>query len=199
LGLSVFINARGATSLETWKWSQPSTDQQLRALLWDWRHPQFLAGLQPPAPPVEFPLVQPPTLIDVTSPEAGNYLWYGWSGAEKNLRWTDGREATVVFSLNEPRDLVLEIRMAPFLSGLKLVEQRLTLKLNEHVLDTLTLADREVRTYSVRLPKSLLSSRNVLTLVLPNAASPASLDPGTDDRLLGIRVESMLFLEWYPR
>ncbi|HKZ01375.1 MAG TPA: hypothetical protein VJ180_04005, partial [Pyrinomonadaceae bacterium] len=64
LGLSIFINARGATSLDTWKWSQPSTDQQLRAQLWDWRHPQFLAGLQPPAPPVEFTLVQPPILID---------------------------------------------------------------------------------------------------------------------------------------
>jgi hypothetical protein len=193
LGMGIFINARGATSLDTWKWSQPSTDRQMRALLWDWRHPQFLAGLQSPAPPVDFPLVQPPAHIDITSSEAGKYLWHGWSGAEKDLRWTDGREATVVFSLNETRDLLLEMKMAPFLSDSQLLQQRLTIKVNDHLLETFTLTNGEVRTYSVRLPKSLLSSRNVLTLVLPDAASPARLNVGTDDRLLGIRVEWIQF------
>jgi hypothetical protein len=157
-------------------------------LLWDWHHPQFLAGLQTPAPPVEFPLVQNPTTIDLTDPEAGEYLWYGWSGAEKDLRWTDGREATVVFSLNDIRDMLIEIKMAPFLANPRPVEQRLSLKLNNRMLETITLSDGVMRTYSAKLPKSLLGSQNVLTFELPDAASPLSLKVGTDDRLLGIRV-----------
>lgn len=48
---SLFINYRGAHALETWSWAR-STDlprKQRRAAfvskLWDWRDPQFLAGL----------------------------------------------------------------------------------------------------------------------------------------------------------
>lgn len=193
LGLSILVNARGATSWDTWKWSQPSTDQQLRALLWDWRHPQFLAGLQSPAPPVEFPLVQAPIVIDVTSPESGKYLWYGWSGPEKNLRWTDGKEASIVFSLNEARALLLEMKLAPFLSGSRLMQQNLTLKLNDQPLKSLTMSDGDMRIYSFSLPKSLLKTRNVLAIELPDAASPASLNVGSDNRQLGISVESMRF------
>jgi hypothetical protein len=195
LAASVFINARGATSLDTWKWSQPSTDQQLRSQLWDWSHPQFLAGLQSPKPPVEFPLLQTPTVIDVTSQKAGKYLWYGWSGSEKNLRWTDGREATLVFSLNETRELLLEMKLAPFIAGSELAQQHLSLKLNDQSITTLTLSDSEMRTYSFSLPKSLLRTTNVLTFELPDAASPASLNVSPDSRLLGIRVESIRFTD----
>jgi len=193
VGLSVFINARGATALETWKWSQPSTDQQLRARLWDWRHPQFLAGLQSPPPPVEFPLVQNTTTISLTEPEAGKYLWYGWSGAEKDIRWTDGREAALVFSLNELRDMSLVIEMGPFLSARGPFEQRVMVSLNHQALESLILTDGTIKTYSIKLPGHVLTSRNVLTFTFPDAASPASVGAGMDDRLLGIKVKSMLF------
>jgi len=193
VGLSIVINARGATALETWKWSQPSTDRQLRALLWDWRHPQFLAGLQSPAAPVEFPLVQNLVTIDLTDPEAGKYLWYGWSDAEKDLRWSDGREATVVFRVNEVRDMLLEIKMAPFISNREPFLQRLMLSLNNQALDPLTLSDGAMKTYPIKLSKKLLASQNVLRFRFPDAASPASLGIGTDDRLLGIKVTSIQF------
>jgi len=162
-------------------------------LLWDWRHPQFLAGLQSPAAPVEFPLVQNLVTIDLTDPEAGKYLWYGWSDAEKDLRWSDGREATVVFRVNEVRDMLLEIKMAPFISNREPFLQRLMLSLNNQALDPLTLSDGAMKTYPIKLSKKLLASQNVLRFRFPDAASPASLGIGTDDRLLGIKVTSIQF------
>jgi hypothetical protein len=191
--IGIFINGRGATSLDTWKWSQPSTDQQLRAQLWDWRHPQFLAGLQTPPPPAEFPLVQPGTDVDLGQPEAGKFLWYGWSGAESGVRWSDGKEATIVFSVTEPRNLLLEIRMQPFLPGRQIVSQRVNLKLNNQDVQSLTLIDPEMKGYRVTLPQSALKHQNVVTLEMPDAASPLSLKIGNDYRVLGIRVGSIHF------
>jgi len=193
LAFSVFINARGAISLDTWKWSQPSTDEQLRAQLWDWRHPQFLAGLQRPAPPVAFPVLELPTVIDLTRPEAGKYLWYGWSGEEQGLRWNDGKEATLIFGLSRPQDLSVEIRLAPFLAAPTVAEQRLTIQLNEQPLETLVLNDGAFRNFSLKLPKELLRPQNVLKFQLPDAISPSSVGAGPDDRILGIKVESIKF------
>jgi hypothetical protein len=195
--VSVFINARGATSLDTWKWSQPSTDLQLRAQLWDWRHPQFLAGLQPPVPPVEYPPVEMPFDVDLTRPEAGKYLWYGWSGAEKDLRWTDGYQATIVFRLDKIHDINLDFQMAPFLSP-KVVAQRVTIKLNNEVIQTVTLTDDELRSYSLALSAARLATNNVLTFELPDAVSPLSLQAGTDNRMLGIRVGHLRFHSHLP-
>ena len=193
LAVSVFINARGAISLGTWKWSQPSTDQQLRAQLWDWRHPQFLAGLQRPAPPVEFPMLELPSVIDLTRPEAGKYLWYGWSGEEPGLRWNDGKEATLIFGLSQLQDLSVEIKLAPFLSPPTIGQQRLIVQLNNHPLETLVLNDGTFKNYSWKLSKELLGPQNVLKFQLPDAESPSSVGGGPDDRILGIKVESIKF------
>jgi hypothetical protein len=191
---SVFINGRGATSLDTWKWSQPATDRQMRAQLWDWRHPQFLAGLQPPAKPSEFPVVQPGMEIDLGRPDAGSLLWYGWSGDETGLRWSDGREAAIVFGLVVPRDLIMELRMQPFLADTRIVSQRLNVWLNNHHLQSLRLEDPEMKTYTLQLPQSFLKQENVIKIEMPDAASPLSLNTGNDSRTLGIRVGSIRFL-----
>jgi hypothetical protein len=46
--LSVFINTRGATSHATWLWNiRPLEIDQHPERLWDWRQPQFLAGILP--------------------------------------------------------------------------------------------------------------------------------------------------------
>jgi len=189
VAMSVFINARGAVSLETWKWTQPATDKQLRAQLWDWHHPQFLAGLQSHAPPTEFPLLQTEARIDFRTPEADKYLWYGWSGAESNFRWSDGREATFVFALDDVNDLALQVKLGPFLAGASLPQQNLVIKLNKEPVKTVRLSESEIRVYAIALPRNLLSKQNVLTFELAEAASPASLGISNDYRQLGIRVE----------
>ena len=50
--LSAFINTRGATSHATWLWNmRPLEIDQHPERLWDWRQPQFLAGILPPPEP----------------------------------------------------------------------------------------------------------------------------------------------------
>ena len=47
--MSAFINTRGATSHATWLWNmRPLEIDQHPERLWDWRQPQFLAGIVPP-------------------------------------------------------------------------------------------------------------------------------------------------------
>jgi hypothetical protein len=47
--MSAFINTRGATSHATWLWNtRPLEIDQHPERLWDWRQPQFLAGILPP-------------------------------------------------------------------------------------------------------------------------------------------------------
>ena len=43
--------------------------------------------------------------------------------------------------------------------------------------------------YPVTLPAAFLREHNVLAFEIPDAASPQELGVGTDDRLLGIRVQ----------
>lgn len=50
--MSAFINTRGATSHATWLWNmRPLEIDQHPERLWDWRQPQFLAGMLPEPPP----------------------------------------------------------------------------------------------------------------------------------------------------
>jgi hypothetical protein len=52
LVMSAFINTRGATSHATWLWNmRPLEIDQHPERLWDWRQPQFLAGILPAPPP----------------------------------------------------------------------------------------------------------------------------------------------------
>jgi hypothetical protein len=49
---SAFINCRGATSHATWLWNvRPVGIDEHPERLWDWRQPQFLAGMLPTPPP----------------------------------------------------------------------------------------------------------------------------------------------------
>jgi len=56
LALSIFINARGAVSYETSLWNDSPVNVDRQAdRVWDWRYPQFLAGLVHPPLRKSFP------------------------------------------------------------------------------------------------------------------------------------------------
>ena len=58
--MSAFINARGAASHATWLWNmRPLEIDQHPERLWDWRQPQFLAGILPAPEPRESPPAVP--------------------------------------------------------------------------------------------------------------------------------------------
>jgi hypothetical protein len=187
--ISMIINARGAMSHATWLWnSRPVSIDEFPERLWDWRQPQFMAGWLPQALPRRFP---PATdFFDFSTPASDPYLWSGWSTSvrEEPFRWSDGKEALMIFRLDEIRDLRLRIKLFPFISKGKVEQQRIEFRLNERPLETLLIKEEGVNEYELRLPKNLLAEKNLLVFGLPDAASPQALGLGIDTRQLGIGV-----------
>jgi len=193
---AVFINGRGALSPATSIWnSLPENVDVKPERIWDWRQPQFLAGLIPPPFPPNVPLLQGKTRIDFTSRDADKYLWYGWSIPEPESRWTSSSTATVMFALNEIKPWTLNVRMAGFVVPEKLNEQQVMIRLNGKNLTTLLLRNAELADYALQLPADDLRSKNILEFYVPRAATPASLGVSEDQRQLGVRVA---FAEFEP-
>ena len=194
--LSVTINGLGAIDRSTWVWNmRPSNIDQHPERLWDWRQPQFLAGfLRPPLPAAMSVLGF--GSINFSKPESESYLWYGWSAAETEYRWTDGKEAALLFSLAPLTDIQLQMKLRPFLPRGKVSEQRVYLTLNGQRIETLMLKQEDASEYNLILPKSVLRDRNLLIFGLPDANSPKSLGVGDDQRQLGI---AMYWIQLQPR
>ncbi len=187
LVVSILINARGATARETWKWNvYPENVDDRPDRLWNWRDPQMLAGLIKPPLPSEFPRLE--GKLELSAPESGKYLWYGWSGPEQELRWTDGGEATLVFSGESVSDKTLQVKLMPYLVAGKHQQQRLTIRLNGTVLETLVLTSSDPAVHTLKVPASSLASRNVLAFELPDAVAPSSVESSFDTRPLGIAI-----------
>lgn len=194
LAISIFINGRGAMAAEVMRWnSTPVNVDQAKWRIWDWRNPQFLAGLlRPPLPSVS-PLVEPPEHIELAAAGSEKFLWYGWSGAEESFRWTEGPEATLVFALPENRNTTLRIKLAPFLVQGKHSQQRVEFALNAQPLATITLTTDDAQEIVLTLPASAVRAQNVLTLKIPDAATPQSFGVNSDERQLGVAVHWLDF------
>ncbi|MBD0325087.1 MAG: hypothetical protein ICV68_01570 [Pyrinomonadaceae bacterium] len=194
LFVSMFIHARGAMSHETWLWNtRPIGVDEHPERLWDWREPQFLAGWVASPLPQSYPLVA--GYIDFSTGDADKYLWYGWADREERFRWTDGKEATVVFGLNPVTDIRLAMKLGPFLSKPEMSEQRVHLILNGRQIETLVLNEEKANEYRLLLPKNLLREKNLLTFRLPDANSPRAFGKGEDPRQLGI---AMYWMQLQP-
>ena len=187
LGLSIFINARGAIARETWLWNTvPVNVDVAPERLWNWRQPQMLAGLLRPARPKQVAILA--GRVSLSSSEAEKFLWYGWSGPEVESRWTDGREATILFGTEATGEHTLMFRAAPYLLAGRVEQQRLIVKLNGRELGVLTLTRREPTIHSFVIRAELFSRENVLTFEMPDAVAPITVE-GTDDlRELGVAV-----------
>jgi len=184
---SIFINARGAIARETWLWNvYPVNVDRQPGRLWSWRDPQMLAGLIQPPLPNDFP---PATSeIDFVADHSARHLWYGWSGPEAEVRWTDGPEAALIFSANPTADIAFQIKLAPFVVERNHPQQRVNINLNGQLVHRLTLTSNVPQVHEFVLPHQQLKPKNILTFELPDARSPKSLGINDDLRLLGIAV-----------
>jgi len=188
LAVSIVINARGASSYETWMWNAwPDNVDLVPQKIWDWRRPQFLAGLI--APPVPEPLQVLSGQVAFGTKAADSFAWYGWSWGEKDFRWSDGREAAIVFAVPEPLDSILSIRLGGFVGNGKPLVQNVKIVLNGTQLDDLAVNEEPAREYTYRVERHLLRDENQLIFKLSDARSPESLGISSDQRRLAIRVE----------
>lgn len=195
LALSVAMNARGALSRETDRWNTwPASVDERPERVFDWRYPQFLAGLILPPPPEDAPLVSGETRIDFTSHDADKFLWRGWSGPEPTHRWSEESSALFVFAEETPSDTLLRMSIGGYVGHNGIKRQRVLLKLNGVSVASLTLTEEAAREQTVMLPARLLRAKNVLTFELPDAASPAKLEGSPDTRKLGVRVVWLILL-----
>jgi hypothetical protein len=130
--------------------------------------------------------------IDLSRPEAGKYLGYGWSVPETFSRWTDRGMALIAFRFEHPGPAVLRMKLTPFLVTGKLDRQHLSVKLNNQPVGQLTLRETVLKEYSVALPANLLRDQNIVIFELPDAESPKNLGVSEDTRQLGINVQWLL-------
>lgn len=138
----------------------------------------------------ESPRYEPGQRVDFRAQESDKYLWYGWSGAEECCRWSSTNRAAITFSLDEgERPDTLLLKIGPFLAPGRLDRQRVDASLNGQSLASMELTEREAKIHSIKIPDSALRDRNVLTFVLRDATSPASLGLSDDARRLGINLE----------
>jgi hypothetical protein len=187
LVISIVMNGIGASMPAVMTWNnRPVRIDRQPSRLWDWRYPQFLAGFLHPPKPQVFPPAN--VHVECGLPSAEPYLWYGWRETGGSFRWTDGHESTVVFALDEISDVSLKIKLAPFIVSQKLERQRVTITLNNHPLQALTLTEADPQVYSFLLAHALLEQRNVLSFSLPDATSPKALQLNDDRSPLALAV-----------
>lgn len=188
LVVSVMINGLGAASQPTWLWNvRPVNIDEHPERNWDWRQPQFLAGLLHPPLPDNVPAATPGR-VDFASPQSAGYCWYGWSPAETQFRWTEATEAALVFRVNGIQDLVLTAKLHALVIPNQHPAQRLSIRFNREPVADFSFNDTLPREISVVLPSNLMRQQNLLEFFLPDAISPASLGVGEDSRPLGIAV-----------
>lgn len=189
--MSVFINARGALARETWVWNvRPTNVDDFPAKIWDWRQPQFLAGWVRPRRPADIPVLAFDR-IDFAGAQAEPYLWFGWSAPDPKSRWTEEKEAGIVFRLGpdiSQRDLTLRMQLSGFVIPTRHSRQRVTAILNGTKVGDFVIEGTEPIERSIKLPAPLLRSENELIFKLPDAASPKSFGLSSDPRALGIAV-----------
>lgn len=106
-----------------------------------------------------------------------------WSYPETSFRWTEGKECSVGFVLDEPVEDLSRL----IVKGAPLGAQRLALKLNGKNIYSGKI-DGGPQTLEIDLPRQVLArGDNQLIFQLPDARAPGNGDP----RLLGFALESL--------
>jgi hypothetical protein len=201
LGFSLFVHGRGAISRDTFDWNDwvQKGEVHQSARIWEWRYPQFMAGLIAPPMTGIYPPVEPGTTIDFSKPESDAYTWYGWSEPEEDFRWSNGRESAIVFSVRQKVPLTMKVTAMPFLYENSLTAQHVAVLLNDKEVGQLELREPLVKPYVVTLPSELLRDRNVLRIKLPDATAPISIsESNRDERALGIAIKTVTFEPLQP-
>lgn len=131
---------------------------------------------------------------------SGSFMPFGDGGwtvtAGKDVNWTQGRDAGLLMRFPEdPGDLVMRMKVKPLLAEGQLDRQRVSITVNGELVSELVLSENRFTTVTVQIPEELLESAGPtsIRLQLPDAASPASLGIGKDERELALAFASVQF------
>ncbi len=186
LFVSVLINQRGANVEATAHWNAyPVSVDLAPERVWDWRHPQILAGIVPSPVPAVFPVVDG-RRVTFGHEEGKAFEWDGWSGSDADYRWSDEHTATLVFTADDLAANHLRLCFGPYLFHQQLLGQRIDIRLNDQPVAAFKADRADPQEYDFTLPAGALRRRNVLTFKLPDADSPRAMGESQDDRTLGI-------------
>jgi hypothetical protein len=147
------------------------------------------ARLVPTTQEASVPLYELGTRLDFTQVDNKGYLGAGWYGPETDRQWA-AAEGVVKFRLAtvEP----LRLRMSAFTLKPK---QKFQVRLNDRDLGQREGTVDEATVMEFDLPVEALQEINTLTLVVPDACSPQSLNGDPDSRILGV---GMVWMELDP-
>jgi lysophospholipase L1-like esterase len=144
------------------------------------------SGGPPPAAPV--PVFPAQGRLPVSAIESDSFLGRGWGRPEESFRWTEGREAELLFRMDR-RGRVLRMRLKPFLVPGRLDRQRVEVAFNGRDIGAWTLRSVEEAIRSAFVPSEAFADENVVTLTLSDAARPSAFDGGPDQRELAVAIE----------
>lgn len=179
---SVFVNSyQGLYNQAVLDWNIAiNPDMHPRDVL-DWHYPQFLhtadrerelrdTRRQQIVSPFEHKVV-----MRYDSP---NVRFEGFSWPEDGFRWTDGHQSTISFELTGSEKLFGAISVEAYFDD----TQRVTIKLNDHVILKDTYSSG-VRTIAARFPPRIFrDGLNIVTFDMPDAHAVKT----TDRRILGL-------------
>jgi hypothetical protein len=126
---------------------------------------------------------------------SGNYRRYikdGWSFAEADHVWTEGKKAFLTFKTAQPGfDPTIDIEVSPFLAPPRITKQKVILFVNDE-----KVGEHEVTASSkiqFTVPRALWAKKQpaVVEFRLPDAAAPSSLGVGNDRRVLSLAFRSL--------
>ncbi len=194
--LGVWMHQRGTYERDAWRWNTRPLDVETdQKRLWDWRYPQFLAGLIPWPLPEPMPRLALGQVVRVGQPEGAPWLLEGWGDAEGAFRWNEtklprlcwqGQRADSPTTVTQ--DLVLSMRpnleLRPSRPGPRI--QRVRLWLDDEPAGDWTLDRPGMHALRVPIPAGNVAQPHVLRLELPDGVAPSSLNDGTDTRPLAI-------------
>jgi hypothetical protein len=192
VALSVCIHARGALQAAPLQWNvRPQSVDVRPERLWDWRHPQMLAGWLDFSASGPRPLA-PGETLDLRLAENDRYLGAGWSMVEEMQRWALGPRADLTFTLTPEADVLMRLEAEPFLVPDRLPERAVDVELNGQPVGSWHMRYTGQRTYSARLPRGLLAPVNRVRFRFPGASpTPLELGLGDDRRKLAMAVRTV--------
>jgi hypothetical protein len=122
------------------------------------------------------------------------YQGDGWSLPEDGLTWSDGKNASLIIPIAEPKPpVILEARLMALLSAGKLERQNIHVLVNGQEAGIWEITKPGFQGQQLIIPGEFFmhSGQMVLTFNTPDAASPKQLGLSGDPRSLGIAMHSL--------